>query len=304
MLGSPHPDAARGPHRPGHGAHGPAARDRARPSGARVPVRWAARCRQARRRARPRDGAQLRDGARRRLRRVRGLPAHRRRPPPGRPDVRPVGPRRSDCHRRRAHDAGAGALAAARGQGARHRRRGRGRDEPERRQLPAEDAGGTAGAQSPGAVHQRARSAAADDPVAHAAHAIPPAVGRGAAGAGAAAVHPRGARRRSRRRWRTGRRRGCARWPPRKTTAPRPRRWRRCGRRSSRPPPRRVFDFAAAQTSDKGGQGGQGRPRQAPRPDWRGFTATRWRSPRGRPSWRSCATPTARRRWPRSASIA
>ena len=39
------------------------------------------------------------------------------------------------------------------------------------------------------------------------------------------------------------------------------RRWRRCGRRSSRPAPRRVFDFAAAQASDKRRQGGQGRPR-------------------------------------------
>ena len=122
------------------------------------------------------------DGAGRGLRRVRDLPAHRRRPAPRRPDVRPVGPRRSDRHRRRAHDPGAGAHAAARGHGARHRRRGRRRDEPERRQLPAEDAGGTAGAQSPGPVHQRARSAAADHPLAHAARSLPPAVGRRAAG--------------------------------------------------------------------------------------------------------------------------
>ena len=70
-------------------------------------------------------------------------------------------------------------------------------------------------------------------------------------------VHPRGARRdrgdagrriggapvRARRR-RRRRRRGA-------------RRWRRCGRRSSRPATAPVFDFAAAQTSDKAGKAGK-----------------------------------------------
>ena len=137
---------------------------------------------------RPGDGAQLRDGAGRGLRRLRDLPAHRRRHAPRRPDVRSVGTGRADRHRRRARRSQA--LARTRpheARGARDRHRRRRRDEPERRQLPPQDAGGAARAQPPGAVHERARSPAADHPLARAARPLPPAARRAAAGAGAAA---------------------------------------------------------------------------------------------------------------------
>ena len=208
------------------------------------------------------DGAQLRDGARARAA-ARARSAGASTPastPTSRRSARRAPAVRSSWTTR-AGDPGAGALAAARGRGARHRHRRRRRDEPERRQLPAQDAGGAAGAQSPGAVHQRARSPAADDPVAHAARALPAAVGRAAAGAGAPARHPRRARRD---RGDAGRRIGGAAVRARR----RGRRRRRGadaggaaggGRRARRTAP--VFDFAAAQASDKPRQGGQGRPR-------------------------------------------